>query len=127
MALKVGDKIPEILGYDQTGKELKREDFKGKKLVLYFYPKDEIIGVSKDNEKSHQKFIEKQSLPFSLIADTEVRLNQEFGVWAEKKMAGRSYMGTLRTTFLIDENGIIERVIEKVNTKEHAAQILNGK
>lgn len=109
MALKVGDKIPEILGYDQTGKELKREDFKGKKLVLYFYPKDntpgctaeaavyemhiqncrkagyEIIGVSKDNEKSHQKFIEKQSLPFSLIADTEVRLNQEFGVWAEKK------------------------------------------
>ena len=104
MALKVGDKIPEILGYDQTGKELKREDFKGKKLVLYFYHKDntpgctaeacslrdayselqkagyEIIGVSKDNEKSHQKFIEKQSLPFSLIADTEVRLNQEFGV-----------------------------------------------
>ena len=151
MALKVGDKIPEILGYDQTGKELKREDFKRKKLVLYFYPKDntpgctaeacslrdayselqkagyEIIGVSKDNEKSHQKFIEKQSLPFSLIADTEVRLNQEFGVWVEKKMAGRSYMGTLRTTFLIDENGIIERVIEKVNTKEHAAQILNGK
>ncbi|MFR3549270.1 MAG: thioredoxin-dependent thiol peroxidase [Coprobacter sp.] len=150
MALKVGDKIPEILGYDQTGKELKREDFKGKKLVLYFYPKDntpgctaealafgsyselqkagyEIIGVSKDSEKSHQKFIEKQSLPFSLIADTDTRLNQEFGVWAEKKMAGRSYMGTLRTTFLIDENGVIERVIEKVNTKEHAGQILNKK
>lgn len=151
MALKVGDKIPEILGYDQTGKEIKRTDFTGKKLVLYFYPKDntpgctaeacslrdgyaelrkagyEIIGVSKDNEKSHQKFIEKQSLPFSLIADTDTRLNQEFGVWAEKKMAGRAYMGTLRTTFLIDENGIIERVIEKVDTKDHASQILNKK
>lgn len=151
MALKVGDKIPEILGYDQTGKEIKRDNFIGKKLVLYFYPKDntpgctaeacslrdgyaelrkagyEVIGVSKDNEKSHQKFIEKQSLPFSLIADTDMRLNQEFGVWAEKKMAGRAYMGTLRTTFLIDENGIIERVIEKVDTKDHASQILNKK
>ena len=112
MALKVEDKIPEILGYDQTGKELKREDFKGKKLVLYFYPKDNTPGCTAEA---------------CSLADTEVRLNQEFGVWAEKKMAGRSYMGTLRTTFLIDENGIIERVIEKVNTKEHAAQILNGK
>ena len=149
--LKEGDKAPYFEGVNQDGKKITLEDFKGKKLILYFYPKDntsgctaeacslrdayselqkagyEIIGVSKDNEKSHQKFIEKQSLPFPLIADTEVRLNQEFGVWAEKKMAGRSYMGTLRTTFLIDENGVIERVIEKVNTKEHAAQILNGK
>ena len=150
-SLKEGDKAPFFKGINQDGKEITSEDFKGKKLVLYFYPKDntsgctaeacslrdayselqkagyEIIGVSKDSEKSHQKFIEKQSLPFSLIADTDTRLNQEFGVWAEKKMAGRSYMGTLRTTFLIDENGVIERVIEKVNTKEHAGQILNKK
>ena len=149
--LTVGTKAPNFTLPDKDGNMVSLSDFAGKKVVLYFYPKDntpgctaeacslrdayselqkagyEIIGVSKDNEKSHQKFIEKQSLPFSLIADTEVRLNQEFGVWAEKKMAGRSYMGTLRTTFLIDENGIIERVIEKVNTKEHAAQILNGK
>lgn len=151
MALQVGDKIPEILGKDQNGKELKASDFAGKKLVLYFYPKDntsgctaeacslrdgfadlqkagyEIVGVSKDSEKSHQGFIAKQSLPFSLIADTETKLQEEFGVWAEKKLYGRSYMGTLRTTFIINEEGIITQIIgpKEVKTKDHANQILN--
>lgn len=149
--LQVGDKIPEILGKNQQGEEVKASDFKGKKLVLYFYPKDntsgctaqacslrdgygdlraagyEVIGVSKDGEKSHQGFIAKQSLPFQLIADTDAALNRLFGVWAEKKMYGRSYMGTARTTFLIDEQGVIERIIgpKEVNTKDHANQILN--
>ena len=147
--LAVGEKFPELLGLDQDGREVKLSDFSGKKLVVYFYPKDntsgctaeacnlrdhyaalkqagyEVIGVSKDGAASHRKFIEKQSLPFSLIADTETTLNQEAGVWAEKKLYGRSYMGTLRTTFLIDENGIIERVIDKVDTKNHASQILD--
>ena len=146
--LAVGEKFPELLGLDQDGREVKLSDFSGKKLVVYFYPKDntsgctaeacnlrdhyaalkqagyEVIGVSKDGAASHRKFIEKQSLPFSLIADTETTLNQEAGVWAEKKLYGRSYMGTLRTTFLIDENGIIERVVDKVDTKNHASQIL---
>ncbi|HAC21006.1 MAG TPA: thioredoxin-dependent thiol peroxidase [Porphyromonadaceae bacterium] len=148
--MKVGDKAPEILGINQDGKEVKLSDFKGKKLILYFYPKDstpgctaeacslrdsyealqaagyEVIGVSKDSEKSHKNFIAKQSLPFQLIADTETKLNQEFGVWAEKKMAGRTYMGTLRTTFIINEDGIIERIIspKEINTKDHANQIL---
>ena len=146
--LAVGEKFPELLGLDQDGREVKLSDFSGKKLVVYFYPKDntsgctaeacnlrdhyaalkqagyEVIGVSKDGAASHRKFIEKQSLPFSLIADTETTLNQEAGVWAEKKLYGRSYMGTLRTTFLIDENGIIERVIDKVDTKNHASKIL---
>jgi len=149
--LKIGDKAPEILGHDQNGKEIRLSDFKGKKLVLYFYPKDntsgctaeacslrdgykelvasgyEVIGVSKDSAQSHVNFIEKQSLPFNLIADTDTSLQQQFGVWAEKKLYGRSYMGTLRTTFLIDENGIITRIIgpKEVKTKDHANQILN--
>ena len=146
--LAVGEKFPELLGLDQDGREVKLSDFSGKKLVVYFYPKDntsgctaeacnlrdhyaalkqagyEVIGVSKDGAASHRKFIEKQSLPFSLIADTETTLNQEAGVWAEKKLYGRSYMGTLRTTFLIDENGIIVRVIDTVDTKNHASKIL---
>lgn len=148
--MKVGDKAPEILGINQDGKEVKLSDFKGKKLILYFYPKDstpgctaeacslrdsydalqaagyEVLGVSKDSVKSHKNFIAKQSLPFQLISDTETKLNQEFGVWAEKKMAGRTYMGTLRTTFIINEDGIIERIIspKEINTKDHANQIL---
>lgn len=146
--LGVGEKFPELLGVDQNGKEVRLSDFKGKKLALYFYPKDntsgctaeacnlrdnyatlkeagyEVVGVSKDSAASHRKFIEKQSLPFTLIADTETTLNQAAGVWAEKKLYGRTYMGTLRVTFLIDENGMIERVIEKVDTKNHASQIL---
>lgn len=153
MALKVGDKIPEILGKDQDGKEIKSSDFKGEKLVLYFYPKDStpgctaeacsfrdnfgelrkagyrVLGVSVDSEKSHQKFIEKQQLPFPLIADTDKYLVEAFGVWGEKTLAGRKYMGTFRTTFLVDESGTIEKIImpKEVKTKEHAQQILNLK
>ena len=149
--MKVGDKAPEVLGLDQNGKEIKLSDFKGKKLALYFYPKDntsgctaeacslrdgykelqaagyEVVGVSKDSAKSHQGFIAKQELPFSLIADTDTTLQQQFGVWAEKKLYGRSYMGTLRTTFIIDEDGIVTNIIgpKEVKTKDHANQILN--
>jgi len=143
--------VPDLLGLDQDGKEVKVSDYKGRKIALYFYPKDntsgctaeacslrdgynelkkagyEIIGVSKDSAQSHRGFIEKQNLPFRLIADTDTTLQQQFGVWAEKKMYGRTYMGTLRYTFLIDENGVIEKVIEKVDTKNHAQQILNEK
>ena len=143
--------MPDLLGLDQDGKEVKVSDYKGRKIALYFYPKDntsgctaeacslrdgydglkkagyEIIGGSKDSAKSHRGFIEKQNLPFRLIADTDTTLQQQFGVWAEKKMYGRTYMGTLRHTFLIDENGVIEKVIEKVDTKNHAQQILNEK
>lgn len=149
MALTVGDRIPEVLGIDQNGKEIKASDLAGKKVVIYFYPKDntpgctaeacslrdgyadlraagyEVIGVSKDSEASHRKFIEKQSLPFTLIADTDTTLNQAFGVWAEKTMAGRKYMGTVRTTFLVDETGRITDVLKKVDTKNHAVQILD--
>ncbi|MEG0994262.1 MAG: thioredoxin-dependent thiol peroxidase [Bacteroidales bacterium] len=151
MALKEGDKAPEILGINQDGQEMRLSDFKGKKLVLYFYPKDNtpgcsaeacslrdgyqelqsagyaVVGVSKDSEKSHKGFIEKKELPFPLISDADLKLQEQFGVWREKKMAGRVYMGTVRTTFVINEEGIIERVIEKVNTKDSANQILNGK
>lgn len=143
--------MPDLLGLDQDGKEVKVSDYKGRKIALYFYPKDntsgctaeacslrdgydelkkagyEIIGVSKDSAQSHRGFIEKQNLPFRLISDTDTTLQKQFGVWAEKKMYGRTYMGTLRYTFLIDENGVIEKVIEKVDTKNHAQQILNEK
>lgn len=150
MTLQVGDKAPEVLGRDESGQEIKLSDYKGKKLALYFYPKDntsgctaeacslrdgygelkaagyEVVGVSKDSAKSHQGFKTKHDLPFPLIADTETTLQQQFGVWAEKKMCGRTYMGTLRTTFIIGEDGIIERVIgpKEVKTKDHANQIL---
>lgn len=150
MALKVGDKAPEILGLNQNGKEVKLSEFAGKKIVLYFYPKDstpgctaqacslrdnyeelqkagyEVIGVSTDSESSHQKFISKQNLPFQLIADVDKTLSEQFGTWGEKSMYGRQYMGTFRTTFIINENGVIERIIlpKEVNTKTHASQIL---
>lgn len=150
--MQIGDKAPEILGIDQNGDEIKLSDYKGKKLALYFYPKDntsgctaeacslrdgyqellaagyEVVGVSKDSAKSHQGFIAKQNLPFKLIADTDTTLQQAFGVWAEKKLYGRSYMGTLRTTFIINEEGIIEKIIgpKEVKTKDHANQILNS-
>jgi len=148
--MNIGDKAPEILGRDQDGKEVKLADFKGKKLVLYFYPKDNtpgctteacnlrdnyqrfldagyaVVGVSVQDEKSHKKFIEKHELPFQLIADTEKTLNNAFGVWGEKSMCGRKYMGTFRTTFIIDEEGKVERIItpKEIKVKEHATQIL---
>ncbi len=150
MALIKGDKIPETLGKDQDGKEVKASNYAGKKLILYFYPKDntpgctaqacslkdgyhellkagyQILGVSVDNELSHQKFIKKHNLPFPLIADTDKKLVEEFGVWQEKTMMGRKYMGTIRTTFVVDEKGEIIHIISgrAVNTKEHADQIL---
>ncbi len=148
--MNIGDKAPELLGRDQDGKELKMSDFKGKKLVLYFYPKDNtpgctseacnlrdnyhqflaqgyaVVGVSVQDEASHKKFIEKYQLPFPLIADTDMTLNNAFGVWGEKNMYGRKYMGTFRTTFIIDEEGKIERIIspKEIKVKEHAEQIL---
>lgn len=148
--MNIGDKAPEFLGLNEKGEEIRLSNYKGRKIVLYFYPKDmtsgctaqacnlrdnyeelrkqgyEVIGVSINDQKSHQKFIEKNSLPFTLIADTEQKLVQEFGVWGEKSMYGRKYMGTFRTTFIINEEGIIERIIlpKKIKTKDHAAQIL---
>lgn len=151
MALNIGDKIPDVLGTDQDGKEVKASDYAGSKLVLYFYPKDstpgctaeacsfrdnfsalrkagyQILGVSVDSETSHKKFIEKQQLPFPLIADTDKKLVEAFGVWGEKSFMGRKFMGTIRTTFLIDQFGLIEDIIgpKQIKTKEHAEQILN--
>ena len=148
--MKVGDKAPEILGRDEEGREVRLSDYAGRKLVLYFYPKDmtsgctaqacslrdnyaelrkqgyEVVGVSIQDEKSHQRFIAKNELPFHLIADTDMALNQAFGTWGEKTMCGRKYMGTLRTTFIINEQGIIERIMlpKEIKTKEHAQQIL---
>lgn len=149
--MNVGDKVADLLGLDQEGKEVRLSQYAGKKIALYFYPKDntsgctaeacslrdgyeqlqaagyEIIGVSKDSAKSHQVFIAKHSLPFRLIADTDTSLQQLFGVWAEKKLYGRTYMGTLRQTFIIDaDNATIERVIEKVKTSDSANQILTS-
>lgn len=151
MALNIGDKIPDVLGKDQNGNVLMSKDFEGKKLALYFYPKDNtpgctsqacslrdgyqdlikagyaVVGVSVDSEASHQKFIEKYTLPFPLIADTENILVEKFGVWQEKKNFGKKYMGTVRTTFLVNEKGIIQHKIEgrEVDTKNHSKQILN--
>jgi peroxiredoxin Q/BCP len=145
--LKEGMKAPGFEGIDQDGRSIKLSDFKGKKLVLYFYPKDNtsgctaeacnlrdnwhlfvnkgyaIIGVSPDNEKSHKGFAVKYSLTFPLIADTSKKILNDYGVWGEKKMYGRSYQGVIRTTFIIDEKGIIEKIITKVDTSEHTKQI----
>ncbi len=146
--LKSGDKAPEFTSVDQNGKPIKLSDYKEKKLILYFYPKDntsgctaeacslrdgyeqlgnlgyEVVGVSPDSEKSHQNFIKKYELPFRLIADSDQTVANLYGVWAEKKMYGRSYMGILRTTFLIDEKGVVTHIISKVNTSDHVNQIL---
>ncbi len=146
--LKPGDKAPEFTGKDQSGNEVSLADFKGNKLVIYFYPKDntpgctsqacnlrdnydlllskgyKVLGVSADSEKSHQKFIEKFELPFPLIADTEKEIIKAFGVWGPKKFMGKTYDGIHRTTFVIDENGTIEEVISKVDTKKHTEQIV---
>jgi len=148
MSLEVGQKAPEFEAKIETGETIKLSDFLGKKVVLYFYPKDStpgctaqscnlrdnytalqkagyvVLGISSDNEKSHVKFIEKQSLPFSLIADTDLKVHEAYGTWVEKSMYGRKYMGTARTTFIVDEKGILTEIIEKVNTKDHTAQIL---
>ena len=146
--LKIGDKMPDFQVQDQDGKTVSSKDLLGKKTIIYFYPKDNtsgctaeacslrdnhealiargynVIGVSKDSAASHKKFIEKYSLPFTLLADTSTQMLQAFGAWGEKKMYGKTVMGTLRRTFIFDENGILEKVIEKVDTKNHAAQIL---
>ena len=149
MKLSVGDEAPDFDTRDQHGSPIRLSDYRGKKIVLYFYPKDdtsgctaqacdlrdnyaalrqagyEVLGVSVDNEKSHQKFIGKYDLPFTLLADTDKQVVDAYSVWQEKSMYGRKYMGTARTTFLIDETGIITDIIEKVDTKKHTLQILN--
>jgi peroxiredoxin Q/BCP len=148
--LKKGDKAPLFEGKDENGQLIRLQDLlgKGQKIVLYFYPKDntsgctaqacnlrdhhdtllskgyQVIGVSVDDEKSHQKFIAKYNLPFPLIADTDHQIVQQYGVWKEKSMYGRKYMGTVRVTFIIDEQGNIEDIIEKVKTADHVNQIL---
>jgi peroxiredoxin Q/BCP len=148
MKLSIGDKAPNFTSKDQNGTPISLGDFKGKKVVLYFYPKDntpgctaescdlrdnysrfqkagyEILGISTDSEKSHLKFIEKYDLPFQLIADTDKTVHEAYGTWVEKSMYGRKYMGTARTTFVIDEKGILIDIIEKVNTKDHTSQLL---
>ena len=148
MTLSIGDKAPDFTSKDQNGNQISLSDFKGKKLALYFYPKDDtsgctkqacnlrdslpalsaagyqIVGVSIDDEKSHKKFIEKFDLNFPLIADTDKQLVVAYDVWKEKSMYGKKYMGTMRTTFIIDEQGVIVNIIDKVKTDEHASQIL---
>jgi peroxiredoxin Q/BCP len=148
IVLKTGDKAPEFSVPDQDGNPVSLKDYKGKKVILYFYPKDdttgctaeacdlrdhrplitkknyEILGVSADSVKSHKKFATKFNLPFKLLADTEKDIITKYGVWGPKIFWGRKYMGILRTTFLIDEKGIIEQVITDVDTKNHTEQIL---
>ena len=148
--LKVGDQAPDFKGKDQDGNEISLSKFKGKKVILYFYPKDdtpgctaeacnlrdnkdqlstegyEIIGVSSDDVTSHKNFQQKYSLPFPLVADVDKSINQKYGVWVEKERDGKKFFGTARTTFIIDEKGVITRVIDKVDTKGHAAQILTN-
>lgn len=149
MRLQINDKAPNFTGKDQEDKEMSLADFAGKKLVLYFYPKDntpgctaqacnlrdhyealrkagyEVVGISTDSAKSHQKFIEKQQLPFRLVADEDHAIHDKYGTWVEKSMYGKKYWGTARTTFIIDEAGRIEKIIDKVKTKDHTVQILN--
>jgi peroxiredoxin Q/BCP len=148
MNLKIGDKAPDFEGKNQNNESVKLSSFIGEKVVLYFYPRDntpgctaqacnlkdnfnelsrkgyKIIGVSSDSIKSHKKFEEKYSLPFDLISDEDKAIHKSYGTWIEKSMYGRKYMGTARWTFIIDENGIISNIIEKVKTKEHTNQIL---
>lgn len=149
--MNVGDKFPDLLGKDALGNDVRLSDYPGKKFVLYFYPKDntpgctaeacslndgltllaeagfQVIGVSKDSAASHLKFIDKYTLKFPLVADTDTALCQLAGVWQKKKMAGREYMGIVRTTFLLSPDGTVENIISKVNTKEAAKQVLSIK
>jgi len=146
--LKAGDKAPDFSAKDQNGNIVSLKDLKGKKIVLYFYPKDntatcttescnlrdnyeymkkqgyEVIGVSADDERSHQKFIKKYNLPFTLLADTDKKVINDYGVWGRKQFMGIRFDGIARTTFVIDEKGIIEEVISQVKSKEHTKQIL---
>ena len=146
--MKVGDKIPRILGIDNNGRQVTTDDFAGRPMIIYFYPKDNtpgctaeacsfrdgyerllamgfaLVGVSKDSVASHNRFIDKFSLPFPLIADEDTSLNQAFGVWQKKKMAGREYMGTVRTTFITDASHVVTHIITKVDTKNAFAQIM---
>lgn len=146
--LKIGDKMPQFEVMDQNGNMVSSKDLLGKKTIIYFYPKDNtsgctaeacnlrdnyqamvakgynVIGVSKDSAKSHKNFAEKYDLPFTLLADTSTEMIQSFGAWGEKTLYGKKYMGTLRLTFIFDENGILTEIIEKVDTKNHAEQIL---
>ena len=149
MTLKPGDKAPDFAVQDQSGNTIKLSDYDGQKLVLFFYPRDntptctveacnlrdnhqtlidqgyKVLGISSDDAKSHQKFIDKHNLPYPLLADTDKSMHQAYGTWVEKSMYGRKYMGTARNTFVIDENGVIEKIIEKVKAKDHTTQILN--
>ena len=147
--LKPGDKMPFFEVMDQDGNKVTSDDLKGKKTIIYFYPKDNtsgctaeacnlrdnyealtakgynVVGVSKDSAASHKRFAEKHELPFTLLADTSLQMLQDFGAWGEKKMYGKTVMGTIRKTFIFDEDGILTEIIEKVDTKNHAAQILD--
>jgi peroxiredoxin Q/BCP len=149
MKLKPGDAAPEFTTKDQDGSPVSLKNFRGKKVILYFYPNDMtpgctaescslrdnykalqaqgyvVLGISTNDEKSHRKFIEKESLPFSLLADVDKSVHQKYGTWVKKSMYGREYMGTARVTFVIDEKGTISEVIEKVDTRNHASQILS--
>jgi peroxiredoxin Q/BCP len=146
--LKIGDRMPDFEVVDQDGNKVSSKDLIGKKTIIYFYPKDNtsgctaeacnlrdnhealiargynIVGVSKDSAKSHKNFKEKYELPFTLLSDTSTEMLQAFGAWGEKKMYGKTVMGTIRKTFIFDENGTLTEIIEKVDTKNHAAQIL---
>ena len=149
--LQIGDKAPSINAIDQNGNNITLEQYQGKKVVLYFYPKDmtpgctaqscnlsdnyrslqkngyDVLGVSCDSVKRHQKFIAKHNLPFNLISDEDHKVVNDYGVWQLKKFMGREYMGIVRTTFIIDKNGLISDIISKVNTKEHTSQIIKLK
>ncbi len=148
MNLKIGDKAPAFTGKDQDGNTVKLSDFKGYNLILYFYPKDDtpgctaescdlrdnyemwlsrgykVLGVSPDDQESHKKFIKKYDLPFPLLADPDKEIIKAYGAWGTKKMYRKEYEGLLRTTFVIDVNGVIQSIFQKVKTKEHTAQIL---